>query len=239
MKEKLAALYGLQQKDTALALLQRQYAALDKGQDEQAAYDQAKALHTEADTALTATTTEIRATELEQQSVETKRKEYETKLYSGKVTNAKELQAMQDEVEMLGRYRSKLDEKLLGLMESLEADRQREAAAKKTLSEAKSALKIKKEAYKQDAEAMIAQARTGIEERNKAAQKIPADLYKRYESLRAAKNGIAIAAIVDGNTCGGCKMTVPSTLVSLVREGDNVEVCQYCGRMLTILSKEN
>src|SRR5690348_3402483 len=110
MKEKLAALYTLQQLDSTLDALKKQYAALDAGRAEEAVYREAKAARDEAEAGLHTTTTALRDAELEQKTVEAKRAEYETKLYSGSVRVPKELQAMQEEVEMLGRQRGKLDE---------------------------------------------------------------------------------------------------------------------------------
>src|SRR5947209_20570505 len=101
MKEKLAALYALQQIDSALDALKRRYAALDPGRVEETAHQSAKGAHDEAASALHATTASLHDTELEQKTVEAKRSEYETKLYSGAVRVPKELSAMQEEIEML------------------------------------------------------------------------------------------------------------------------------------------
>src|SRR5689334_2713311 len=117
MKAKLAALFALQQLDIAIDALKKHYTSLDSGKQEQATYHAALAAHKEADAALHAITTSIRDTELEAKSVEEKRVAYETKLYSGSVHAAKELQAMQDEVEMLARQRSRLEEKVLAFMD--------------------------------------------------------------------------------------------------------------------------
>jgi uncharacterized protein len=232
MKEQLAALYALQQQDTALDLLKKQFAALDSGRAEKPAYEAAQAAYTEIAGLVTNESTELRDLELEQKSVETKRAEFEKKLYSGKVNNPKELQAMQDEVEMLGRQRARLDDKMLTLMETLKTNQSLEAQAKATLSEAKSALKARYVAYEQEATAIRAHAQELIQQRNAAVKEIPPALLKRYETLRAAKNGIAIAALEDGNACSGCKMGLPSELVRAVHVATEIHTCQNCGRML-------
>ncbi len=232
MKEKLAALYALQQMDSAMDALKRQYGALDVGLAEKAAFDQAKAAHQEADAALTTTTTDVRDLELEQKAVETKRQGEETKLYSGKVQNPKELQAMQDEVEMLGRQRVRLEEKMQALMSDLETRRTREAEAQAARKKAQSAFSAKTKAAKAAAETIATQARTLAGQRNGLAHTIDAALLKRYDALRAAKGGVALAALEDSNACGGCKMALPSSVVTRVRLGDDIEVCDNCRRML-------
>lgn len=232
MKEKLADLYALQQLDSALDALKRQYAALDPGRAEEAAYQAAKTAHDEAEAKLHATSGSLQDAELEQKTVESKRAEYEKKLYGGTVRVPKELQAMQEEIDMLGRQRSRLDEKILALMDELETDRTREAQTRQTLTTTQAALREKHAAYKQNAETMAAQARLLSAQRKEAAQKVAPDLSKRYEMLRAAKGGLAIVPLVEGNACGGCKMGLPSSLVKRVRDGETIEVCDNCGRLL-------
>ena len=65
LKEKLAALLALQQLDSALAALQRQYAALDHGAKERSALESAQAAHAEAESRLHTTTAELKDTEFE------------------------------------------------------------------------------------------------------------------------------------------------------------------------------
>ncbi|HLK58487.1 MAG TPA: C4-type zinc ribbon domain-containing protein [Chthonomonadaceae bacterium] len=232
MREQMAALYALQQQDSALDLLKKQFAALDSGRAEKPAYEAAQAAHTEIATIVANQTTELRDMELEQKSVETKRADFEKKLYSGKVNNPKELQAMQDEVEMLGRLRARLDDKMLTLMETLKSNQAQEAQAKATLSETRTALKARYAAYEQEATTIKAQAQELYNQRNAAAKEIPPALFKRYEALRAAKNGVAVAALEDSNACSGCKMGLPSQIVRAVHLGTDMQMCQNCGRML-------
>lgn len=232
MKEKLAALYALQQLDSALAALQKQYAALDKGATEQAAFETAQAAHQQAETALHTVSGSLRDAELEQKTVEAKRADFEKKLYGGSIRVPKELQAMQEEIEMLGRQRGRLDEQILMFMDDLETRRKEEAEAKQALKAAKSAFQEKRANYKQAAETLVAEARKRSAERAAAAKQIEPALLKRYESLRAATNGVAISPIIEGNACGGCRMALPSMLVVRVHEGTGMETCQNCGRLL-------
>ena len=232
VKEELAALYGLQQLDSGIDALKRQFAALDPGRVEQAAYEAAKAAHDAAEKTLHTTQAEQRDAELEQKSVETKRKQYETKLYSGKVTAPKELQAIQDEVDMLARLRGKLDEKLVLLIDQNKAQQAQESETKQALTKTAAAYKAKYTVYKQVAEQTRDQAQLLQQQRAVAAKAIAPTLLKTYEALRAGKHGIAIAAIEDGNACSGCKMGLPSSIVTQVKEGKEIMLCDTCGRML-------
>jgi uncharacterized protein len=237
MKAELTALYTLQQLDSALDHLKRDFAALDSGQAEKTASAAAKAAYEEAAATLHADSAALKDAELEQQSATDKKADYEKKLYGGVVTNPKELMAMQAEIEMLDRQRARLDEKILALMTALESHRVREAETKKAYDAAKRALKAKQTQYRTLAEEITQQARALIAARPKQVKPIPPDLLKRYDALRATKGGLAIVPLEDGNACGGCKMGLNTMLVTLVREGDKIEVCQNCKRILCIPEK--
>jgi predicted nucleic acid-binding Zn-ribbon protein len=232
VKTQLLALYELQQLDSAIDALKKSYAGLDRGQAEQPQYEAAKAAHQEAQAALKVAEANLRDTELEQKSVEAKRADEETRLYSGRVRVPKELQALQEEVEMLTRQRSRLDERLLGLMGDLEACRRREAETKQALAAITKTLRAKLEAFNAEAEKMKAQAQLLARQRAEAAKDVPPDLLKRYEALRAVKGGIAVVAILDGNACGGCHMGLPFNTVRRVHAGGEIMTCENCGRIL-------
>jgi uncharacterized protein len=232
IKARLLLLYDLQQLDSALDALTKQYGALDRGQAERERYDALKTDYDEAAKELKTVQAAVKDTELEQQGIDAKQKEEEAKLYSGKVRIAKELQALQDEVEMLGRRRTTLDERMLTLMEGLEVRRKRATEAKQTLAGASAALKAKIDAFNSQTELMKAQAIELRRQRNAAAADVSPDLIKRYDRLRGLKNGIAIVGITDGNTCGGCNMGLPSSVVTRVHEGTAIILCDNCERML-------
>ncbi len=58
-------------------------------------------------------------------------------------------------------------------------------------------------------------------------------LLKRYEEIRARAGGVGIAKI-EGNSCGGCHMTLPATLVKAVRDNAQAQTCENCGRLLLL-----
>lgn len=232
MKEQLAALYALQKLDSGMDALKRKFAALDKGAAEKVAQDAANAAFKELDHALHGVSGMLKATELERTAVEEKRASEDTKLYSGSVRNPKELTAMQAEVEMLIKQRERLDEQIDQLKEDAETAKQHQMVAKKALSVAKAAYKAKFAAAQVAAGEMSAIAQKLTAYRIQAIEKIPAPLLKEYDRLRAANQGIGIAAVVDGNTCDGCRMGLPSQIVTRVRLGKDIETCLNCGRML-------
>lgn len=231
-KTQLQALYQVQQLDSALAALQKQYGAMDQGRAEKAALDAAKAANQEADARVHASSATQTDTELELKAIEAKTAEYETKLYGGTIHVPKELQAIQDEVEMLKRQRIRLDEKILTTMDELEANRKLKAETQARMTEANRAYKLKAAAAKLEAATLVDQARTLTAQRAEAVKTVPPSLLKKYDVLRNVKNGLAIVMLEDGNACGGCKMGLASALVVRIQDGLSMEVCDNCGRLI-------
>jgi predicted nucleic acid-binding Zn-ribbon protein len=232
MRSDLLLLYNVQLVDSELALVARQYQALDQGQAEQAAFEQARSQHEEKLRLLQETTRDLHDSELQLKSVEEKKKDYETRLYGNKIKGSfKELEAAQQEIEALGRQRSWLDEKILNLMEEAEVRRKEEAEAKVARQKAEKAWTEKQAAYKAAARALVERAKRLTADRAERAKLVPEPLMKRYETIRAHKQGVGIARIVD-DQCGACRTTLPTNLVRSVRETDRIETCENCGRLL-------
>jgi hypothetical protein len=234
MKEALAALYALQEVDSAMMAARRRYEALDRGDAAQQAHDAAKANYERANEELHRLTRELQASELELKGVEAKKKDFETRLYGGRITAFKELEAVQSEIEALGRQRSKLDDKVLTLMDEVERQRTIEADARRTYDEAAAALKQKLEHYQTTASAIASELKRLTAEREKRAAPIPPQLLRKYDHIRAHCGGVGIAKIEDG-LCGACRTSLPSKQISVVSAGEGVETCDNCSRILCVI----
>lgn len=233
MNQSLADLYELQKVDSALDLARRKFQALDQGQAEKAALDSAREIAERTSRTREETAGDLKDAELEQQAVEKKKKDYETKLYSGKVTSPKELMDIQHEIEALGRQRGMLDERILTLMDQVETRRNEAEESERTLKSADSAFTEKVTAYKTTGRELATRIDALSKKRAEMAPGIPAALLKRYESIRAHKQGVGIGKL-DGNSCDACKTSLPANLVRRATDADSVELCENCGRILFV-----
>ncbi|HVM47120.1 MAG TPA: C4-type zinc ribbon domain-containing protein [Candidatus Acidoferrum sp.] len=60
--------------------------------------------------------------------------------------------------------------------------------------------------------------------------KIPQPILGHYDRLRARdKKGVAI---VRNQTCTGCHMHVPIGMITVIMRGDDIQLCENCGRYL-------
>ena len=73
-----------------------------------------------------------------------------------------------------------------------------------------------------------------LEARGVAAGAIPADTLATYEQIRLSNHGAGAARLI-GNTCQGCRLTIPATEVDRIhreRTDGTVHNCDNCGAIL-------
>src|SRR5947209_11140796 len=113
-------LLHLQELDSRVDTLLRERAALDDGTTLKQAWNSTEASLSDAQARVHSHQADQVNAELELRTVEEKRAAVSKKLYDGKVVIPKELSAMEQEIEMFGRQRGRLDERILVLMDEIE-----------------------------------------------------------------------------------------------------------------------
>jgi uncharacterized protein len=157
----------------------------------------------------------------------------EKQLYSGSVTNPRELQALQDDVASIRRRIGQIEDdelEIMELTEPVEAE-QAELAGERERLDGESA---RLTAALAEAEAEIdAELATVRAERAEVASGVPDDLWPEYNALRAQLGGVAIARLV-GSTCQGCHLALAAVEVDRIRKlgRDELVHCEECGRLL-------
>jgi uncharacterized protein len=158
----------------------------------------------------------------------------EQRLYSGAVSNPKELGALQSEVAMLKRKRGGLEDSLLEVMvqreqaDSMLANLREEAgstgAEEKELGETVDGLM---RAIDSDLSAHRAA-------REEAVRDVPSDVLSLYNKLREAKGGVGAAALRNG-TCEGCHTQLPAREVEKLKAEGGLQRCDNCRRILVVV----
>ena len=155
----------------------------------------------------------------------------QNKLYSGAVTNPKDLEDLQLESSSLQKYLSVLEERQLETM--LESDSaqeiynqgsahvdefsQNKQAVSKILSAEKSALESKIFSLQSDREAFLA---------NAEITELPI-----YENLRKSSGGIAVT-LMQNSSCSACGSNIPSAIEQEARSPKKLSFCPACRRIL-------
>jgi predicted nucleic acid-binding Zn-ribbon protein len=234
--EQLHRLLDLQAEDTAIKRLETRRASLP----EQARLEEIKARLQELEADLEIATKQNEEIQRERnrlegdiQLVAQKISKEEQRLLSGKVSNPKELGALQAEVASLNNKRGGLEDELLEVMvqqddavatkESLSGERATAASESETLSSTLTGL----------LDDIDAEMTTHAQARSTIAEEVPGDLLQLYEKIRAEKSGVGVAALEAG-TCLGCHTKLPAVEVERIRSEGGLQRCDNCRRILVV-----
>ncbi len=75
------------------------------------------------------------------------------------------------------------------------------------------------------------------ETKNRILSEIPDDIKKRYLRVYEIKNGIGVA-VINGERCGACNMSLPKQFCNQVVKADQVYHCPSCQRLIIYINKE-
>lgn len=136
--------------------------------------------------------------------------------------------------------KSKLEDKILGLMSQADADakaaeeiEEEIAAEQAKLEEITAKIEAKQENLNHQAEKLE-------RDRAEALKDVPAQNRDAFTRLADRYDGEALAEVAELNAkrgeygCGGCFMSIPRELVNSLMTRDEVVVCSTCGRMLVL-----
>lgn len=157
----------------------------------------------------------------------------EQRLFSGAVSNPKELGALQAEVEMLKRKKSGLEDQLLEVMEQREqalSTLERLRSEQSETSSESDRLTKEVDTLTHDIDAQLADHNA---KRSEIATEIPEDILKLYDDIRASKSGIGAAALENG-TCQGCHTQLANKEVERLKTEGGLQRCENCRRILVV-----
>ena len=228
----LQALLDVQAVDTLTLRAQSTLAALDPGTTTAAAYNTAKTEAEKLRAAAVKAQVEQHDAEMRLQTIESKAAHVQTMLFGGTVTSAKELENLQKEGEMFGRQRGEAETKVLESMEAAGEQTAAAEAAETRVAALADHYRAIRAQYKERHAALSAEIAVHERERAEAIKPVPAALRSRYDALRVKKNGIGAATLAADGTCGGCHTRLNTGLTDEIKAGKDVQICEYCGRIL-------
>lgn len=232
MNDALKQIYELQKVDILLAHVASRLRKLDSGEVLKQAAEAAAAGYEKAVAEHKRLTADLHDAELELRSVEEKLKSFEQKLWSGSVRNPKELENLEKEVGALKRQRSRLDERVLQLMDAVEASEKALELARKQKEETEQTYHKHVEAYLAEKRKLEAEGIRLKQERQNLASQCDPQLLQRYESIRQRHGGIGISR-VEGDSCAVCHTRISTSALRAIKSGQIVQ-CENCQRLLYI-----
>ena len=224
-------LHQLQKLDLELENGQRRTAEIQASLGESQVLRQARRALSSAQEELREWKAKSRDLELEIASLNNKTTSSEKRLYSGSVTNPKELSDIQEEIASLKRRRRALEDELLEAMvygEEAEATAEERHAA---LTNIETKWETEQAALKQE----LSQLETRIAQVHKAREalraEIKADDLQIYDHIRERYGPQAVVTLRDG-VCGFCAVSPSSIKLKRIKKGQELLQCSNCHRIL-------
>ena len=145
----------------------------------------------------------------------------------------KEFQAIGREISAAQKQTAELEEqilKMIGQVEELKAEIDSQSASLAELEE-NTAQRSKEKML--EISAIQKDIDSDLAYRDEITRHLPANILRRYNTLREQRRGQAIAIARDGY-CLGCNMQLPPQLYNSLFRGDEMISCPHCQRVLII-----
>jgi hypothetical protein len=223
-------MWQVQELDLEVARLRRALEELDSGEELRAHVQALKAEVASLGAGREKTQAEQLDRDLEMKTLEEKKKKSETHLYSGRVSNPKQLASFQQEVEMLAREIDRLSDLILQLLEELDTGRKTLAEKEKLLAEEGAQLEATEETYAATSTRLRGEIEAREARRAKAAGEVPAALLRRYEQIRTRQGGVGMVKVTEP-VCPGCHVGIPSEVMKAIKAYSQPQGCESCGRL--------
>jgi predicted nucleic acid-binding Zn-ribbon protein len=172
------------------------------------------------------------------EQVKTRRERDQQRMDQGLVSNPKDLQRMQQEMESLQRRITSLEDDELEVMERLEEAQRTLDQLTAQLALTDAGLADLSAAREQKAAALEHSLGEVVQQRGPVVADLPPDLLTLYDRLRESKGGVG-AALLRARRCEGCNLDIDNAELAQIRSAssDTVIRCEECSRILVRTSE--
>lgn len=181
--------------------------------------------------ALNSGKTKLRESDYTLKEYELKLKDLDKELYSGTITNEKQLTHLTSERDRINESLEELETEILQNMETISSVENEINSVKDMVSEFKDQIELNKKEVKENIR-KLERAKIQLKDNiTNVLKTIDDDLIENYKKIRGNK-GSALAQVGDG-ICSGCNIKVPSYQVEDIKKNKIVH-CESCNRILYI-----
>ncbi len=175
------------------------------------------------------------ALNLEWQSLIQKVDNEEKRLYSGSITDHRELTIVELEVQMLKKQRENLEAQALTLIEEVDRLAQATARARAEYEQIEEASRSQQLKLEKQENVLKRDISTTKRTREKLLEDVGSGDLEQYRYVQRLKNDThAVAEMVDG-VCGACHIEVSAAKRAMVETSPNTLItCGNCGRILVV-----
>lgn len=183
-------------------------------------------------------TAEQQKVDTDVEAVKARRVRDRDRMDQGLITNPKDLERMQHELESLERRIASLEDDELEVMERLEEAQAELTKLEGMVAEAEEQLAALGETRDEKVASIDEQLASVAARRGPAVEEVPADLLALYDRLRDQKGGVG-AAELRARQCGGCRLGLDASELTRIKglAEDEVVRCEECQRILVRTSE--
>jgi len=233
MPKRAKMLYALQRVDLQLARKGRRYKTVEANLGESETLRQSRAKLETATQEHHHWKTLSQDRGLEVQSLSNKLSGESERLYSGRITNPKELGDIQHEIEYLKRRQTDLENQQLEAMIALEEATTNLAVANEEFVVAEAVWKSENAELHQEYETLKRELAQLLAQRKQVHQALSERDRNEYSSLQRLRKGLAVVLVENGR-CTTCNVSVPKRDLEHAAQQDEIVHCSGCDRILYV-----
>jgi uncharacterized protein len=230
MKQTFDQLIELQRIDSDLAMLKARMEELPKRINR--LQEEAKSTRSNLESirlAITDHKKNYKLAEVELKSSDEKVSSYSVQLYSAKTNE--QYKAFLKEIETQKKVKSKVEDRMIILMEESEQLETKRQAVEKEAGELETDTVRKVTALETEKQELAAAISEREQHRTALVAALPQSIVTLYERIRKSKAGLAVVT-TKSDRCNGCYNPVPAQRLLEVERQDRVLTCEACGRIL-------
>jgi predicted nucleic acid-binding Zn-ribbon protein len=224
-------LYNLQQLDSQLDSARARIEEIDKILSDHTALQQAKANAEIAELAFQQAQIALKHAEQDVETQQTKIANNERTLYSGSVTNPKELEDLQLESAALKRYLVTLEDRQLECMLAMEDATNAHESAQSNLAKTEEQVAKENVDLTEEKNSLLGNVEELETRWVEATVPIAPEEIQLYLSLRETRHGLAVAEVED-NSCSACGFNLTAAQAQAARSPSKITTCDSCRRIL-------
>ncbi len=166
------------------------------------------------------------------QEIEERIDTIDSRMYSGSVTNPRELEAYQEERAMLARNQQAEEDRLLEFMVEMEDTEELRDRARTVFDQIDGERRSDLSTLGARQEELSSEMPELRSQRELLSTEYPPNVMAVYETVRRIRGGQGAALVDRRGLCQGCRLVIPNAELSRVRSGDGIVQCSSCSRIL-------
>lgn len=161
------------------------------------------------------------------------KKAVDKRMRMNRIKNAKELQALQREIELMRQGNGELEEELIGIMQEIDNLKGQIQAKEAEMAALQDEWQKKQRELEEQVKGIDATVAAALARRESIAAQVSGDLISRYELIFSRRGGIAVVEVSAG-ICQGCFMNIPPQLWNEIIRNEKLHLCPSCQRIVYV-----